>query len=54
MSGMCSFGVSIYIVKSAAAKVLPVNKPMLAIFHNSGFKVNTEFDGEDYSIAFDL
>ncbi len=36
------------------AKVLPVNKPMLAIFHNSGFKVNTEFDGEAYSVAFDL
>ncbi|MHC4060363.1 MAG: GNAT family N-acetyltransferase [Planctomycetota bacterium] len=36
------------------AKVLPSNKPMLAIFHNSGYKVNTEFDGEVYSIAYDL
>ena len=33
-------------VKRFYAKVLPNNKPMLAIFHNSGFKVNTEFDGE--------
>ncbi len=41
-------------VRRFYAKVLPVNKPMLAIFHNSGFKVNTEFDGEAYSIAFDL
>ncbi len=41
-------------VRRFYAKVLPVNKPMLAIFHNSGFKVNTEFDGEAYSIDFDL
>ena len=41
-------------VRRFYAKVLPVNKPMLAIFHNSGFKVNTEFDGEAYSIVFDL
>jgi hypothetical protein len=27
---------------------------MLAIFHNSGYKVNTEFDGEAYSISYDL
>jgi hypothetical protein len=27
---------------------------MLAIFHNSGYKVNTEFDGEAYSVEFDL
>jgi len=25
-------------VKRFYAKVLPVNKPMLAIFHNSGYK----------------
>jgi acyl-CoA hydrolase/RimJ/RimL family protein N-acetyltransferase len=41
-------------VKHFFAKVLPVNKPMLAIFHNSGFKVNTTFDGEVYNISYDL
>jgi acyl-CoA hydrolase/RimJ/RimL family protein N-acetyltransferase len=41
-------------VKSFYAKVLPTNKPMLAIFHNSGYKVNTEFDGEVYSITYVL
>ncbi|MCD4699449.1 MAG: GNAT family N-acetyltransferase, partial [Phycisphaerae bacterium] len=41
-------------VRRFYAKVLPVNKPMLAIFHSSGFKVSTEFDGEAYSIAFEL
>jgi acyl-CoA hydrolase/RimJ/RimL family protein N-acetyltransferase len=41
-------------VKRFYAKVLPNNKPMLAIFHNSGFKVNTEFDGDVYSITYDL
>ena len=41
-------------VKSFYAKVLPTNKPMLAIFHNSGYKVKTEFDGEVYSVVFEL
>ena len=41
-------------VKRFYAKVLPVNKPMLAIFHNSGQKVNTEFDGETYSVVYDI
>jgi RimJ/RimL family protein N-acetyltransferase len=41
-------------VKRFYAKVLPTNKAMLAIFHNSGYKVNTEFDGEVYSITYDL
>ena len=41
-------------VKRFSAKVLPVNKPMLAIFYNSGYKVNTEFDGDVYSITYDL
>jgi len=41
-------------VKRFYGKVLPNNKPMLAIFHNSGYKVNTEFDGEVYSIMYDL
>jgi len=34
--------------------VLPNNKPMLTIFHNSGYKVNTEFDGDAYHISYDL
>jgi len=41
-------------VKRFFAKVLPSNKPMLAIFHNSGFNVNTTFDGEVYNISYDL
>ena len=41
-------------VKRFYAKVLPVNKPMLAIFQNSGQKVTTEFDGEVFSIVCDL
>ena len=41
-------------VKRFYAKVLPVNKPMLAVFHNSGYAVKTEFDGEVYSLMYDL
>jgi len=41
-------------VKRFYAKVLPTNKAMLAIFHNSGYRVNTEFDGDIYSITYDL
>ena len=41
-------------VKRFCAKVLPSNEPMLAIFHNSGYKVNTEFDGYAYDITYDL
>jgi acyl-CoA hydrolase/GNAT superfamily N-acetyltransferase len=41
-------------VKRFYAKVLPTNKAMLAIFYNSGYKVNTEFDGEVYSVTYDL
>jgi len=41
-------------VKRFFAKVLPGNKSMLAVFHNSGYKVNTEFDGDAYSIMYDL
>jgi hypothetical protein len=33
---------------------LPVNKAMLAVFYNSGYQVNTEFDGEVYNISYDL
>ncbi len=41
-------------VKKFFAKVLPENKPMLAVFHNSGYPVKTEFDGEAYSIEYAL
>ena len=41
-------------VKRFYAKVLTDNKPMLAIFQNTGYKVKTEFDGEVYSITYDL
>ena len=41
-------------VKRFYAKVLPSNKPMLAVFHNSGYKVNTEFDGDVYNVTYDL
>ncbi|MFA5238612.1 MAG: GNAT family N-acetyltransferase [Phycisphaerae bacterium] len=41
-------------VKRFYAKVLPSNKAMLSIFYNSGYKVNTEFDGEVYNVAYDL
>jgi len=41
-------------VKRFYAKVLPSNKAMLSIFYNSGYKVNTEFDGDVYNVAYDL
>jgi acyl-CoA hydrolase len=41
-------------VRTFTASVLPANKPMLAIFTNSGYKVNTEFDGEAYHIRYDI
>jgi RimJ/RimL family protein N-acetyltransferase/acyl CoA:acetate/3-ketoacid CoA transferase beta subunit len=41
-------------VRRFYAKVLPNNRAMLTVFHNSGYKVNTEFDGEAYSITYDL
>jgi acyl-CoA hydrolase len=41
-------------VRRFYAKVLPSNRPMLAIFHSSGYKVNTEFDGDAYNINYDL
>jgi acyl-CoA hydrolase/RimJ/RimL family protein N-acetyltransferase len=41
-------------VKRFRANVLPDNKPMLAIFQNSGYKVNVEFDGDTYHISYDL
>jgi acyl-CoA hydrolase/GNAT superfamily N-acetyltransferase len=41
-------------VKSFYAAVLPENKAMLNIFYNSGYSVNTEFDGDSYKITYDL
>jgi acyl-CoA hydrolase/RimJ/RimL family protein N-acetyltransferase len=41
-------------LKKFYAKVLPVNKAMLAVFYNSGFEIHTEFDGDVYNIAYDL
>jgi acyl-CoA hydrolase len=41
-------------VKEMYAKVLPANKGMLTVFYNSGYKVNTEFDGDVYSISYKL
>jgi len=41
-------------VKTFYASVLPDNKPMLAIFHNTGYSVSTEFDGQVYNITYDI
>ena len=41
-------------VKQFYAKVLAANKPMLAIFHNTGYPVKTEFDGEVYNVTYKL
>jgi len=41
-------------VKRFDAKVLPSNKAMLAVFHNSGYKVKTVFDGDAYSVTYEL
>jgi acyl-CoA hydrolase/RimJ/RimL family protein N-acetyltransferase len=41
-------------VRRCYAKVLPGNRPMLAIFQNSGYRVNVEFDGDVYNVAYDL
>ncbi len=41
-------------VKQFYARVLPMNKPMLAVFHNSGQPVRTEFDGEAYNVWLDV
>lgn len=41
-------------VKRFDAKVIPSNKAMLTVFQNSGLPYRSEFDGESYSITFDL
>jgi RimJ/RimL family protein N-acetyltransferase len=41
-------------IKAFYAKVLPNNKTMLAVFYNSGFRISTEFDGDVYSLKYEL
>ena len=41
-------------VRRFHAAVLATNRPMLNIFHNSGYKVETEFDGEVYTVTYDI
>ncbi|MGB2822414.1 MAG: GNAT family N-acetyltransferase [Phycisphaerae bacterium] len=41
-------------IKRFYAKVLPINKAMLAVFHHSRYKVSTEFDGEVFSVVCEL
>jgi len=41
-------------VKRFQAKVMPRNKAMLAVFHNSGYKTKTVFDGDAYSVTIEL
>lgn len=41
-------------IKRFYATVLPENKAMLTIFYNSGYDINTDFDGSSYTITYDL
>ena len=41
-------------VKRFYAKVMSDNRPMLAVFQNSGYPVNVEFDGDVYNVSYDL
>ncbi len=41
-------------IKRFYAKVLPVNRSMIALFNNSQFEIETKFDGEVYTISYDL
>jgi len=41
-------------VEKFYATVLPENKAMLALFRNSGYDVEMEFDGDSYIIRYDL
>ena len=41
-------------IRRFCAMVRPSNTPMLTIFRNCGYKVDTEFDGEAYNIFVDL
>jgi hypothetical protein len=41
-------------VRTFTASVLAINKAMLSVFYNSGYKTETEFDGETYHVRFDI
>jgi acyl-CoA hydrolase/GNAT superfamily N-acetyltransferase len=41
-------------IKTFCAAVLPKNKAMLNVFYNSGYSINTNFDGDTYNITYDL
>jgi len=41
-------------VKRFLARVLPTNRAMLAVFYNSGYHIESEYDGEAYNLAMDL
>ena len=41
-------------LKTFRATVLPKNKAMLNVFYNSGYSINTKFDGDTYNISYDL
>jgi len=41
-------------VRRFYAKILPDNRAMLNIFQNCGYNINIEFDGEVYSISYNL
>ena len=41
-------------IRKFYAKVLPVNRSMIALFNNSSFDIETKFDGEVYTISYDL
>jgi len=41
-------------IKRFYATVLPENKAMLNIFYNSGYDINTDFDGSSYTLTYDL
>jgi acyl-CoA hydrolase/GNAT superfamily N-acetyltransferase len=41
-------------IKQLYARVLPTNEAMLSIFRNSGYKINSKFDGKVYNITYDL
>ena len=41
-------------VKKFYATVVPENKAMLNIFYNSGYSINTEFNGDAYNITYDV
>jgi len=41
-------------IKRFLARVLPTNKAMLAVFYNSGYRLESSFDGEAYNLVLDL